>query len=107
MSDYNKKCLFFALTAKVGKTSLIMSLVSEEFPDEVSTEILLVAVYHCLFLIMKINKVNILDVVFLEVWIVVLLSSRFLSELKRSPSQPMSPQRGFPHTLWTTQVTPY
>lgn len=26
---------FFLCTAKVGKTSLIMSLVSEEFPDEV------------------------------------------------------------------------
>ncbi len=40
------------------------------------------------------------------------LSSRFLSELRRSPSQLMSPQRGCPHTLWTTQVnlhptTPY
>lgn len=31
-----KKNVFsFAHTAKVGKTSLIMSLVSEEFPDEV------------------------------------------------------------------------
>lgn len=27
--------LFVSSTAKVGKTSLIMSLVSEEFPDEV------------------------------------------------------------------------
>ncbi len=28
---------FFFFTAKVGKTSLIMSLVSEEFPDEVQS----------------------------------------------------------------------
>uniref|UniRef100_A0A8C4IYH5 Mitochondrial Rho GTPase n=1 Tax=Dicentrarchus labrax TaxID=13489 RepID=A0A8C4IYH5_DICLA len=35
MLDYNTKCFSFAHTAKVGKTSLIMSLVSEEFPDEV------------------------------------------------------------------------
>lgn len=31
----NLNCYFF-LSAKVGKTSLIMSLVSEEFPDEVT-----------------------------------------------------------------------
>lgn len=31
----NNKCFPFAHAAKVGKTSLIMSLVSEEFPDEV------------------------------------------------------------------------
>lgn len=29
--------MLFASAAKVGKTSLIMSLVSEEFPDEVCT----------------------------------------------------------------------
>lgn len=28
--------IFFLSAAKVGKTSLIMSLVSEEFPDEVT-----------------------------------------------------------------------
>ncbi len=36
MPDCNDKCFPFAHAAKVGKTSLIMSLVSEEFPDEVS-----------------------------------------------------------------------
>lgn len=29
------KIFFYVFAAKVGKTSLIMSLVSEEFPDEV------------------------------------------------------------------------
>lgn len=29
---------------------------------------------------------------------------RFLCELRRSPSRQTSPQRGSPHTLWTTQV---
>lgn len=86
------KCCVSA--AKVGKTSLIMSLVSEEFPDEVCTKSQSDGRrgWNC-------GRGSLFSV-----WMILPRSFRFHSALRRSPSQLMSPQRGSPHTLWTTQV---
>lgn len=126
--------LSFAHAAKVGKTSLIMSLVSEEFPDEVSSNTLthkydrnhlgsclqscLCHIHWCLSVDWLLGYVrnrvktweNKMCIWYYWVCLVAVsldhrpLSFRFLSEPRRSPSQLMSPQRGCPHTLWTTQV---
>lgn len=71
-----------------------MSLVSEEFPDEVCTKRQSDGRrgWNC-------SRGSLFSV-----WMILPLSFRFHSALRRSPSQLMSPQRGSPHTLWTTQV---
>ncbi len=60
---------FFFFTAKVGKTSLIMSLVSEEFPDEVQSftemtlqvDLMLVCAHmHCIISVSHARVVHLL-----------------------------------------------
>lgn len=48
----------FLLTAKVGKTSLIMSLVSEEFPDEVLSLNLIVLTHMGDYIIAELMLTN-------------------------------------------------
>lgn len=81
---------FCLSTAKVGKTSLIMSLVSEEFPNVVRN------VWKC-----NVWRCNLLIPSFVLHSFVEL---RFPIELRRSPFLLTSRRRGSPHTLWTIQV---
>lgn len=79
---------FCLSTAKVGKTSLIMSLVSEEFPNVVR-DVCKCNVWRCNDSSFDLHS-------FVE--------SRFPIELRRSPFLLTSRPRGSPHTLWTIRV---
>lgn len=79
---------FCLSTAKVGKTSLIMSLVSEEFPNVVR-DVCKCNVWRCNDSSFDLHS-------FVE--------SRFPIELRRSPFLLTSRPRGSPRTLWTIRV---
>lgn len=104
----------FVSAAKVGKTSLIMSLVSEEFPDEVCMSAHsagrggnLLRFTQALMSERRRWRTRWFPPRSLKSHAVLPLTFRFPCELRRSPYLLMSPQRGCPRTLWTTQVDFY